>query len=249
MTERSASLRAVFFDLYGTLVDIHTDEEDPWVYATLAEYLAYWGVSITAADLAREYRSRVRSHLQASGERFAEVDVAVVFRELMAAYRRFRPDGSHRDLDDTAITAAALLFRTLTRRRFSTVPDVHRVLERLRIRYQLGLISDAQWVFTEPELEIADLARFFPVRVLSSQVGVKKPDPRPFLQAMRALGVPPEASVYVGDNPPKDLAGARGVGMRCVIFGRENVRYNGLIPDACFRAYGELEAILDGLLT
>ena len=65
---------------------------------------------------------------------------------------------------------------------------------------------------------------------------------------MRALGAAPEASVYVGDNPPRDLAGARNAGMHCVIFRSQNVRHDGLIPDATFNAYQELEPIVERLI-
>ena len=234
--------RAVFFDLYGTLIDIRTDEEDPGVYTTLSEFLAYSRVVIPPADLAREYRDRVRAHLAQSNEPFPEVDVCAVFREIVTEYRRPQSDGGLDPAD------AARLFRTLTRRRFEPFSDVHQVLARLRSNYRLGLISDAQWVFTEPELEMAQLNGFFSVVMLSSRVGVKKPDVRPFAAAMRALEVRPEASVYVGDNPSRDLVGARGAGMRCVIFRGRNASYNSLVPDACFDAYAELEPILDRLL-
>lgn len=248
VTVRSSPQRAVFFDLYGTLIDIRTDEDDPWVYATLAQYLAYRRVWITPAELQREYRSRVRACLNRSPERFPEVDVCRVFEEIVAEYRRPRGDGVRDPVDPGEPIAVAALFRTLTRRQFCAFPDVYQVLERLETRYRLGLISDAQWVFTEPELEMTGLDRFFPVRVLSSRVGVKKPDPRLFAQAMRALGAAPEASVYVGDNPPRDLAGARNAGMHCVIFRSQNVRHDGLIPDATFNAYQELEPIVERLI-
>ncbi len=233
---------AVFFDLYGTLIDIRTDEEDPGVYTTLSEFLAYSRVVIAPADLAREYRDRVRAHLARSDEPFPEVDVLAVFREIVTEYGRPRSDGG----PDPA--HAARLFRTLTRRRFAAFPGVHEVLARLRRKYRLGLISDAQWIFTEAELEMAELDEFFSVTVLSSRVGVKKPDVRPFAAAMRALGATPGASVYVGDNPWRDLVGARRAGMRCVIFRGRNAAYNKLVPDACFDAYAELEPILDRLL-
>lgn len=245
----TASLpRAVLFDLYGTLIDIRTDESDPRAYATLSQYLAYWGVAIAPGELAQEYRTRLRVHFDQSSEQFPEVDVTAVFREIMTAHRVTRGVGGDRDFGASEITAAAVLFRTLTRRDFTAVPGAHQVLEHLQTTYRLGLISDAQWVFTEPEIEIADLARFFPVRILSSRLGVRKPDPRPFLDALRALGVAPEAAVYVGDSPPRDLAGARSAGIRCVLFRGECVPYNGLVPDACFHAYADLEAIVDGLL-
>lgn len=234
--------RAVFFDLYGTLIDIRTDEEDPRVYATLSDFLAYARVVIAPDDLAREYRDRVRAHLARSGEPFPEVDVCAVFREIVSEYRRPLSDGGPDPAD------AARLFRTLTRRRFAPFPGVHEVLTRLREKYGLGLISDAQWVFTDPELEMAQLDGFFSTVVLSSRIGVKKPDARPFAAAMRALEATPWASVYIGDNPARDLVGARNAGMRCILFRGRDVAYDTLVPDACFDSYAELEPILTGLL-
>lgn len=247
VTELPGPEPTLFFDLYGTLVDIQTDEDDPWVYAMLARYLAYFRVPISPEALQQEYRTRVRTHLERSDERFPEVDVYSVFREIVTQDRGRATTGEGLGDVRTVTLAAAVLFRSLTRRHFGTFPDVHRVLERLRTKYRLGLISNAQWVFTEPELAMADLDRFFPVRVLSSRVGVKKPDPRLFTEAMNALGAAPEASLYVGDNPPRDLAGARNAGMRCVIFRGQDVPYNGLRPDACFHVYADLEAIVDRL--
>ncbi len=239
---------ALFFDLYGTLIDIQTNEDDPWVYAMLAQYLAYLRVPINPGALQQEYRARIRAHLERSDERFPEVDVYRVFGEIMTQYRgRAIPGDSPEDISAVTRTTA-VLFRTLTRRQFGAFPDVHRVLERLGTKYRLGLISNAQWVFTEPELEMADLDRFFPVRVLSSRMGVKKPDPRLFTQAMNALGAAPGASLYVGDDPLRDLVGARGAGMRCILFRGQDVPYNGLRPDACFQAYTDLEAIVDRLI-
>jgi putative hydrolase of the HAD superfamily len=245
----------VLFDLYGTLIDIRTDEDDPWTYAALAQSLAYLGAAIGPEELQRQYKNRVRSHLERSPERFPDVDVHAVFREILREQRQGRnpsgADGASCDQpwdDATEALAAAVFFRSLSRRQFAPFPDVHAVLERLRTRYRLGLVSDAQWVFTEPELAMADLDRFFPVRILSSRMGVKKPDPRPFTRAMSALGVAPESCLYVGDNPPRDLVGARNAGIRCVLFRGQDVLYNGLRPDACFDAYADLEAIVDRLL-
>ncbi|HKV43671.1 MAG TPA: HAD family hydrolase [bacterium] len=241
---------AVFFDLYGTLIDIRTDEEDPSVYAVLAQYLGYFQVAIGAEVLREEYQRRVRAYLERGAEPFPEVDVFEVFHDILAAHRAER--GTPRSgagggaADDTSLVrTTAILFRSLTRRHFAVFPDVHPVLARLQTKYRLGLISDAQWVFTEPELEMTDLGRFFPVRILSSRIGVKKPDPRMFAAATRALGVIPQTAVYIGDNPPRDLVGARNAGMKCLLFRGGEVEYNGLKPEASFQSYADLEALLD----
>ena len=246
---------AVFFDLYGTLINIRTDEEDGGVYAALSEYLAYFRVWISPEELHQQYRGRVRAALAQRAGHHPEVDVYEVFRDLTSAYRApLDPPGTGRPPDrwpadpDGLAVSVAVLFRALTRRSFEVFPGVPQVLDRLRAQYRLGLISDAQWVFTDPELEMTDLSRFFPVRVLSSRVGIKKPDRRIFDEAMRALGATPEQSVYVGDNLERDLVGAKSAGMRCVIFGAAGVEVNGLRPDACFQSYTDLEPILDAML-
>ncbi|HLW59204.1 MAG TPA: HAD family hydrolase [bacterium] len=241
---------AVFFDLYGTLIDIRTDEEDPSVYAALAQYLSYFQVAIGAEALREEYRKRVRAQLEWGAGQFPEVDVFEIFRNILATYgeKQGVPSLAAGDVPadvTTLVHTTAILFRSLTRRHFAVFPDVHPVLTRLQTRYRLGLISDAQWVFTEPELEMSGLDRFFPVRILSSRIGVRKPDPRIFTAATRALGVPTQTAVYIGDNPPRDLVGAHNAGMKCFLFRGGEAEYNGLKPDASFQSYGDLEAALD----
>lgn len=247
----AAPVSAVLFDLYGTLIDIRTDEEDPGVYAALSQYLAYLHVGISPEDLRREYRSRVRASLDRSPDRHPEVDVHQIFLDVVTAYRKVGPapaDGGDpavaSDLSCLAVATAGL-FRTLTRRTFGVFPEVHQTLERLQARYRLGIVSDAQWVFTDPELEMTDLARFFPVIILSSRVGRKKPDPRIFAEAVLRLGVRPAETVYVGDSPERDLVGARNAGIRCILFRAEDACYDGLQADACFRSYTDLAVLLD----
>jgi putative hydrolase of the HAD superfamily len=254
-TEAGPGFRpAIFFDLYGTLIDIRTDEDDPRVYAALSQYLAYLNVWIPSEELQQQYRSRVRAFLDRSAERYPEADVYQVFRGLIEAYSRDGrgpgagrlPDGRPADLDNLAL-AISVCFRSLTRRSFAVFPQAVQSLERLQTTYRLGLISNAQWVFTDPELEMAGLTRFFPVRILSSRMGVMKPDARIFTEAMRALGATPQQSIYIGDNPERDLLGARNAGMRCILFGAEGSEYYGLRPDAYFSSYADLVAVIDAM--
>jgi putative hydrolase of the HAD superfamily len=230
----------VLFDLYGTLIDIRTDENDPAVWGTLAQYLGYLGVVIAPEQLRSQYQRRVEFQLSSSPERHAEVDVFAVFRDIFAAYCRGKVSREN-------VIAAAMLFRSLTRRRFELFPDALAVLRRLRERYAVGLVSDAQWVFTEPELAIAGLRDLFEIRVLSSRIGVKKPDPRPFAKALAALRVAPEHALYVGDNPARDLVGARRAGLRCILF-RPMENATGEQAAAVIGSHAELEATVTSLL-
>lgn len=233
-------IRAVFFDLYCTLIDIRTDEGDIEVYVALARYLKYHGVMVSPDDLETAFFALVERQLKKSGERHAEVDVYKVFSDIMGRYGT----GPYAR---QAVADAAMLFRSLTIRRFGLYPHVAETLAHLKERYHVGLISDAQWVFTEPEMRMLGIDRFFEVMLLSSRFGYKKPDPRLFREAMRRVGVQPEDSVYIGDNPPKDMVGSKAVGMKFILFQSEWRECEGFTPDAWMGHYSDLPAILERL--
>ena len=90
-----------------------------------------------------------------------------------------------------------------------------RLLARLRGRYRLGLISNFYGNLAAV-CEEAGIAKLFDVVVDSARVGFTKPDARIFRHATEALGVDPAEATFVGDSPTRDMAGARGVGMRHV---------------------------------
>lgn len=98
-------------------------------------------------------------------------------------------------------------------------PDAREVVMELDRRgYCLGIISN---VITECEipdwLEADRLSQYFQSVVLSSVFGRRKPDPAIYLEAARRAGVDPACSVYVGDNPKRDVTGTRQAGFGMVI--------------------------------
>jgi putative hydrolase of the HAD superfamily len=100
-------------------------------------------------------------------------------------------------------------------------PDVKpTVLELSRRGYCLGIIANT---ITETEipdwLEEDGLTPYFRAVVLSSKVGYRKPGPEIYLEATRRAGVEPARSAYVGDNPSRDVEGARlaGFGMAIIL--------------------------------
>ena len=89
------------------------------------------------------------------------------------------------------------------------------LLTRLRGRYRLGLVSNF-YGNLDAVCEEVRIAGLFDVMVDSARVGFTKPDARIFRHAADALGVDPAAATFIGDSPWRDMAGARGVGMRHV---------------------------------
>jgi putative hydrolase of the HAD superfamily len=229
--------KAILFDLYGTLIDILTDESDLSVYETLSRYLRYHAVDIAPEQLKEEYFRGIKQSLRQSEESHPEADVHTVFSDIMQRY-------GNRSYPGDCSAAVAMLFRSLTIRRFGVFPGLYDALATLSNNFRLALISDAQWVFAEPEMAMLGLDGFFEARLLSSRFGYKKPDTRLFSQAVEQLGVTPAESVYIGDNPSKDLVGAKKAGIQCILFRAACCDYEGYTPDRCFDAYDELENII-----
>ncbi len=230
--------RAIFFDLYGTLIDIRTDEGDPWIYDSLSRYLSYYRVGVPPDVLKKAYSDEVQRTLKSSPEMYPEVDVFKVFDVIMHRYGKKR-------YTKGVVAGVAMLFRALARRHFAAFPGMYDALGSLSGKgYKTAVISDAQWVFTEPEISMLGLDRFFRFKLLSSRFGFKKPDVRLFQIAMERLGVRPEESIYIGDNPAKDLVGSKKAGMKFILFRSECKAYNGLQPDKCFSNYSELDVLL-----
>ena len=229
--------KGIFFDLYGTLIDILTDEVDPWVYSTLSRYLSYRDIKIAPKELKKTYFEDIQSQLKQSNETYPEVDIYKIFSNMMHRY-------GNKKYSKSAIVDTAVLFRSLTMRRFEVFLGVYEVLSSLLEKHKLALVSDAQWTFTEPEMAMLGLTRFFKFRILSSRFGFKKPDVRLFDMAMKKLMIKPEESVYIGDNPQKDLVGAKKAGMTFILFRSGYKPDNDFQPDRHFNDYSELLKIL-----
>ena len=84
--------------------------------------------------------------------------------------------------------------------------------------YTLGIISNLIGRREIPEwLEAEGFESYFKVVVLSSVLGIRKPDPAIYLEAARCAGLEPARCAYVGDNLKRDVTGARTSGFGSVI--------------------------------
>jgi len=110
------------------------------------------------------------------------------------------------------------LYRQTMGRRFAQ-PDAKQVVVELTRRgYRLGILSNTITEREIPEwLEEDGFSQYFPTVILSSLFGHRKPGPEIYLEAARQAGVSPARSAYVGDNPSRDVLGARQAGFGMVI--------------------------------
>ena len=90
------------------------------------------------------------------------------------------------------------------------------ILDALRERYRLGLLTDGPGRTQRDKLERLGWSDAFDAVVVTGPIGAPKPDPRAFEAIAEELGVAPGEAVYVGDAPDRDIAGAAAAGFRTV---------------------------------
>ncbi len=197
------------FDLYGTLVDIHTEEND-LVWEKTALYFSYYGAYYTGAELKTDYTSAMtdrESVLGQSYEMFPDVPIEGVFAAL------FRAKGIHVNADVLALNAAQL-FRVTATDYIRVYSGVFEALDMLRKQgFRLWLLSNAQRSFTACELRHLGLEHQFDGVYLSSDYQCRKPDRRFFQALLDEHQLDPQRCLMIGNDRETDIAGAKSVGM------------------------------------
>ena len=197
------------FDLYGTLVDIHTDEDDLLLWQRLSVLMGTEGVFLTPQRLKEIYASEIkRREADAKNQRGigAEIDIGPVFASMYAEA------GVTADAEKIAHLAG--MFRILSIEKLRLFPGTTEMLDRLRRQgKRIYLLSNAQVLFTLPELRALDLLPYFDGIVISSQEGLKKPDGRLYKLILDRYGLCPKETVMVGNDDRADCWGAHDAGL------------------------------------
>ncbi len=208
------------FDLYGTLADIHTDEEKPEVWQKLALFYGYYDAVYEPQELRGAFRGQVRRReeearrqMQPAGKRASaayeaapEIALEAVFLEL------FRQKGV--SADETLAVHAGQFFRILSTEYLRLYEGVEELLTALkRAGGRLYLLSNAQRIFTEYELHTLRIAPYFDDILISSSCGVKKPDRRFFQILLDRHGIDAPRAIMIGNDMECDIRGAERAGL------------------------------------
>ncbi|OGT79791.1 MAG: hypothetical protein A3H91_08225 [Gammaproteobacteria bacterium RIFCSPLOWO2_02_FULL_61_13] len=124
--------------------------------------------------------------------------------------------------EDIALADAALALFLAARSEVELYSDVPAALERLSKRYRLVALTNGN-----ADIERAGVGCFFSAVVNARGVGVGKPDPRIFLAACDAAGVPPAQVLHAGDHPDFDVRGALRAGLQAAWINRPRAAWAG----------------------
>jgi putative hydrolase of the HAD superfamily len=126
------------------------------------------------------------------------------------------------------------------RHQVEVFPEVQPLLETLRQHYTLGVITNGN-----ADVRRLGLADYFRFALCAEDLGIGKPDPAPFIEALKRGEVEASAAVHVGDHPGDDIAGAQRAGLRAVWFNPQSKAWAGeQAPDAEIQRLSQLPEVL-----
>jgi putative hydrolase of the HAD superfamily len=202
-------IKGIIFDLYNTLIDIHTDEESINTYEAVSKWLIYQGVRIPAEDLKNDYRRMAKEGMEARWEKHPEIRVEDIFGRICKSH-------ALKDIDEVRLgVETARAFRAGSLRRLQLFPQSLQLLQELK-SYPKVIVSNGQRSFSEQEMRYFGLYEQFTHVIFSSDFGHKKPDPRIFLEAAKLMGREPEELMCIGDSFENDIAASSRLGMKAM---------------------------------
>lgn len=208
--EELEGIKGIIFDCYDTLIDIKTDENNMETYRTVCNWLIYQGVKIDPEELLAEYKKSVKEELESSSEENPEFKVELVFGKICKKH-------ALRDINESVVGAeTARAFRAASLVNLRAFHKSIKLLKELE-GYPMGIVSNAQAIFSELELNYLDLRKHFQFAIFSSDFGHRKPDLRIILEGAKRLGLKPEEILSIGDNMDHDIAPSAELGMKALL--------------------------------
>lgn len=197
----------LIFDLYGTLIDIHTEEESRAFWKKFSHYMRRQGVHYHWKDLQKAYKEVIRRQEQdETVYEYPEIEIRDTFRTLCLQKGRI--------FAEEKIEEIARMFRRMSTCYVRLYPDTEESLKQLKASgKKLYLLSNAQTVFTMPELESLGLTNYLDGIFISSDHKCKKPDLAFMEQLLECYGLDRTRSVMIGNDVQSDVEIANRAGM------------------------------------
>ncbi len=239
-------VRAIAFDVNGTLIDILTEDDRADIFRAAGHFLTYQGIDLRRHDVRDLYFETLKRQQKASPEQHPEYSAPEIWRTIIDEHMTDFSRGLPAEKLAQMPLMMAEFYRGMTRRRLKLYPHVRQVLEALRTRYALAIVTDGQSSWARGELHKVGLTDYFGSIVISGDHGFRKPDRRLFQFALDEIGVPPERTIYVGNDMHRDIFGAREAGMMTVMFDSEHgtKEFHGCTPDYKINDHRQLLGIV-----
>lgn len=203
------------FDLYGTLIDLASDEMAAKTWKKWCKRLDEKGIKHPEYFKFRkeffdmDKSSRIALKAQ-TGCDVPEIDIINVYRDLFERY-------GNGILSDEVLETVSYEFREASRSYIRLYPGVVEYLTKLREEgNRVYILSNAQRSYTWPEIVMFGLDKITDDQFISSDYGCMKPDKRLFDALINHYGLVREDTIMHGDSYASDIAGAIAANIKYV---------------------------------
>jgi putative hydrolase of the HAD superfamily len=209
-------LKAIVFDLDGTLVDQEGAERD--ALKELYEKKLKLASKPPYHLFLRDWRNIADEFLQRFLDNTMGFDEQRIrrFEALYAKYNETCPPGEAERLHQA--------YGAIYRAHWRAFDETRPTLEALqRAGWRLAVITNGDGDAQRGKLAATGLTEFFESVIVSGEVKVAKPDPGIFRLSEKNLGLKPEELAYVGDRMDVDVQGARAAGWTAIWLDRKGM--------------------------
>ena len=207
-------IRAVLFDLGGTLVDMRD-------FLALEEFANRSGLQVDADTLAH-WTSEMRDENDRLGEKWSPEEF----------WRKVVEGATGKPIPDAQWT---VFYQAVSNHQFPAhlYSDARICLDELQAhRLKLGVLTNHVSEQSARELLAHEgVLDYFETIVASGTERVAKPDPRIFQRGVERLKVQPQEALYVGDKPHTDVRAAERAGLHGLWLHRDGTGYGEDPPE------------------
>lgn len=213
-------IKAVFFDLYNTLVDYDPPREE-----LQAATLRQMGMEAEPEALRRAIQLADQFYYEESARLPVQKRSAAEKTDLYAEYQSKVLAGVGIKVTKEVALQVLARFGAMLRQsgaKLVLFPDVVPALAQLKSRgLTLGLITNVDRDMS-PTFDELGLSSYLDFMVISFELGVAKPDPAIFRAALERAAAKPAEAIHVGDQYHADVLGARSAGIKPLLLDRDN---------------------------
>ncbi len=198
------------FDLYGTLVDIRTNEYKRSLWENMAKIYSMHGAYYKPKELNKAFQAYLDEQVDAvPKDKYTtnpEPQIEYVFQRL------FTEKGVPCSMELACATGKT--FRALSLNHIRLYKGVKELFEAIRSHGgKAYLLSNAQRIFTEPEIRMLGIYDEFEDVMISSDEGCAKPDIMFYNKILQKHGLDPKESIMIGNDYITDIKGSYEAGL------------------------------------
>lgn len=223
-------IKNVFFDLDDTILDFHKAER-----IALSKMLKEFKVPVSEEILNRYNTINRETWQKLELKLLTRSEVKIVRYERL--FHEFNIDLSPVD--------AARVYENNLKIGHYFIEGAVELLERLKGKYRLFIVSNGNETVQNPRIESAAIAPYFEKIFISSKVGYDKPAKEFFDACLDMAGdIDKNETVIIGDSLSSDMKGGINAGIHTIWFNPGGNAASDIVPEYQIRSLLEIEALL-----